>query len=98
MDKISFKKWAFHFMIWVIIINSIIYYLTANYVNKLMAGDSVIVVISRLGLVGALLLVLTLLFIILSIVKKEKRNYQFWIAAVGIFLFGGFQLLMAVFS
>lgn len=98
MNKINFKSWAFRFIVWVIIINGIVAYLTATYVNFLMAGDSTILVISRLGLVATLLLVLTLLFIILSIVKKEKRNYQFWVAAIGVLIFGGFPFLIHLFS
>lgn len=98
MDRINFKKWGFHFMIWIIIINTIVYYLTVNYVNRLMAGDSTILVIAQLGLVATFLLVLSLIFMTLSIVKKEKRNYQFWIAAIGIFIFGGLPLLMSIFS
>ncbi|GGG04562.1 hypothetical protein GCM10011344_01180 [Dokdonia pacifica] len=98
MNKINFKSWAFRFMVWVIIINIIIAYLTATYVGFFYTEDNTGQVIFRLGLVATLLLVLSILFIILSIIKKENRNYQFWVATVGIFVFGGFPLVMAVFG
>ena len=72
--------------------------MTATYFGLSLTYDNTREVIARLGLVATLLLVLTLLFIILSIIKKEKRNYQFWIAVVGVILLGGFSLLMAVFG
>lgn len=98
MDKINFKKWAFHFMIWIIIINSVVAYLTATYFNLSNSYNNTGEVITRLGILATLLLGLTLLFIILSSVKKEKRNYQFWIASIGVFIFGVLPLLMSIFS
>ena len=98
MNKINFKKWAFHFTIWVIIINGIVAYLTVTYVSLFNTYNNTGEVISRLGIIATLLLVLSLLFIILSSVKKEKRNYQFWIAVVGVLVFGGFPFLMNLFS
>ncbi|MEP0265866.1 hypothetical protein [Dokdonia sp.] len=98
MDKVNFKKWAFHFMIWIIIINIITVYLLTTSASLFNTNHNTGEVVLRLGLVATLLLVLSLLFIILSLVKKEKRNYQFWIAAIGILLFGGFPLLMSVFG
>jgi hypothetical protein len=98
MDKINFKKWAFHFMIWIMIINGIVFYLTITHVNLFNMQDNTGEVILRLGLVATLLLVLSLLFIILSLVKKEKRNYQFWIAVFGILFFGGSPFLIQLLS
>lgn len=98
MDRINFKKWAFRFTIWIIIINIVVTYLVVTYVDLFNTYDNTGEVILRLGLVATFLLVLSFLFIIISIVKKEKRNYQFWVAVIGILLFGVFSFLMNLFS
>lgn len=98
MDRINFRNWAFRFIIWLIIINGIIAYLIATHFNLPYTVDNTGEIISRLGLVATLLLVLSLLFIILSIVKKEKRNYKFWVVIVGLFVFGIAPLLLGAFS
>lgn len=77
--NINFKKWAFHFMIWVVIINLIVAYLTARYVDRTAFGiiDNTKEVLLALGIVATTLLVLSFFFIIGSLINKEQKNYQF---------------------
>ncbi|MGJ8685643.1 MAG: hypothetical protein ACSHWW_13515 [Nonlabens sp.] len=93
MNNINYKKWAFHFIIWVVIINLIKLFLLSNYANFPRIQDSIPQVASALYLLSIVLLIATLIYVIISVVKKETRNYQFWIAAIGFFLFGIFPYL-----
>jgi len=81
MDNISFKKWAFHFIIWFFLIKIILFCLRKAHI--------ILVDESRLGfqILELSLIVLCFLFIILSSVKKEKKNYQYWISILGLFIF-----------
>lgn len=88
MDRINFKKWAFHFIIWVFIINIISFYLTVNYVNISGVENNTGLTIFFFAILASILLLLGIIFIIISTIKKEKRNYQFWISVIGVVLFG----------
>ena len=89
MNSVNFKKWSFHFMIWIIIINIISFYLTIGYMNE--------EALLYFGIIATILLVLSLIFIILSSIKKEKKNYQYWISLVGIFIFGVLPIIASFF-
>ena len=97
MNDINFKKWAFHFMIWILIINIISFYLTISYTSIFNEGDNTAEVLFYFGILGTVLLLLSLIFIILSTVKKEKKNYQYWTSIVGLVIFGILPILASLF-
>ena len=97
MNNINFKKWAFHFMIWVLIINIISFYLTISYTSIFNEGDNTAEVLFYFGILGTVLLLLSLIFIIFSTIKKEKKNYQYWISIVGLVIFGILPILGSLF-
>lgn len=97
MNNINFKKWAFHFMIWVLIINIISFYLTISYTSIFNEGDNTAEVLFYFGILGTILLLLSLIFIIFSTIKKEKKNYQYWISIVGLVIFGILPILGSLF-
>ena len=76
MNNINFKKWAFHFMIWILIINIISFYLTISYTSIFNEGDNTAQVLFYFGILGTVLLLMSLIFIIFSTIKKEKKNYH----------------------
>jgi len=78
--QITYKNWAFRFTVWIIIINIAAFWMTLHYNSLLYDQSQVIKKVWLLSLLGNLLLVGIILFLILSIVKKEKRNYKFWIS------------------
>ena len=82
MNTINYKKWAFHFTIWIVIVNVVIFWVTVNYNSLVYDPQSVQQTIWKLGLLTNLLLIGTILFLVISTVKKEKKNYQYWIAMV----------------
>ncbi|PKB42645.1 hypothetical protein AX016_0813 [Cellulophaga sp. RHA19] len=96
MNRISFKKWAFHFSVWVVIINIITFYNQINY-SSLFNTYSVDRLL-YLGILSTLLLLLTIIFIVISTIKKEKRNYQFWTALSCVFVFGVLPALVLMFG
>ncbi|PHR86709.1 MAG: hypothetical protein COA80_19435 [Leeuwenhoekiella sp.] len=73
-----------------IIVNIAIYYLTSNFVND---GSSEPTNIFYLTLVAFILLLLTLIFLIVSIVKKEERDYKFWFSLGTIAVLIGLAIL-----
>jgi hypothetical protein len=93
MNKIIFKNWAFRFMIWIIIINVIVFYLTVTYVNFPGVENGTASTLFYLGLLSSILLLITIIFIVISIVIKEKRNYKFWMPIIGILILGILPLI-----
>ena len=97
MNNINFKKWAFHFMIWILIINIISFYLTISYTSIFNEGDNTAQVLFYFGILGTILLLLSLIFIIFSTIKKEQKNYQYWTSIVGLVIFGILPILASLF-
>lgn len=87
IDKINFKKWAFRFTIWVIVINVVNFYLVINF-DPLGGGNATASTFFYLGTFASALLLMSFVFLIISSIKKEGKNYQFWISAIGLILFG----------
>ncbi|TVZ08277.1 hypothetical protein JM80_0761 [Cellulophaga sp. RHA_52] len=96
MKRISFKKWAFHFSVWVIIINIITFYNEISYssVFNIYNLDRLL----YLGILSTLMLLLAIIFLVISAIKKEKRNYQFWTALSCVFVFGVLPILVLMFG
>jgi CDP-diglyceride synthetase len=88
MKKINFKKWAFRFTIWILIINIITFYMTINYVDFQSFEKNTGLNLFYFGILNGILMILSVIFVIMSSVKKEKRNYQYWISIIGIVIFG----------
>jgi hypothetical protein len=93
MNKIIFKNWAFRFMIWILIINVIIFYLTVTYVNLPGVKNGTASTLFYLGLLSSILLLFTIIFMVISIIKKERRNYKFWMPIIGILILGIIPLM-----
>lgn len=98
MGKINFKKWALHFTIWILIINIISFCLTINYVDFPNIENNTGRALFYFEIITSILLILTVIFIVMSSVKKEKRNYQYWVSITGLFLFGLLPLIASYFS
>jgi uncharacterized membrane protein YhdT len=93
MNSINFKKWAFRFTIWILILNIITFYLTINYVDFPGVKNNTGLTLFYFGILGSILLLLSIIFVIFSTIKKEKRNYQYWISIIGIAIFGILPLI-----
>ncbi len=78
--QITYKNWAFRFVIWIVIINIVTFYVTINYISPFYEQARVQKGLWLLNLLANLLLVCTILFLVMSMVRKEKKNYTFWIA------------------
>ena len=85
--KIIYKNWAFRFTIWLVLVNAIIFYFTINYVSFPGIQDNSMLRIFYLSVLAIVLLVLSLVFITISTIKKEEKNYKYWISIVCIFVF-----------
>lgn len=97
MNQINFKKWAFRFTIWILILNIIIAYLVINYVHFPGVENNTELRLSLFNMLSTILLILGVTFIISSTIKKEKKNYQYWGAIIGIFLFGLLPFIASLF-
>ncbi|MFT5077691.1 MAG: hypothetical protein ACI836_001033 [Saprospiraceae bacterium] len=97
MNKISYKKQAFRFTIWILITNLVTFfvafYLTVSYVDFPGVENNTGLTLFYLEILSSLLILLSTMFIIFSNIKKESRNYQFWTSIIGIVLFGILPLI-----
>ncbi|WP_225034659.1 hypothetical protein [Winogradskyella sp. SM1960] len=96
MNTINFKKWAFHFMIWILIINVISFYLTVSYTSLLNEFNNTGQILLYLGILATVLLFMSLIFIIISSIKKEKKNYLYWTSIIGLIFFGTLPILASL--
>lgn len=93
MNKINFKKWAFRFTIYILIMNIVAYYLTVNYVYFPGVESNIPKALIFLGILGRILLLLALVCIVASSLKNEERNYQYYVSIIGIVLLGLLPLI-----
>ncbi|WP_420573016.1 hypothetical protein [Kordia sp.] len=83
MTGINYNKWAFHFSIWIMIMYSIQLYVSMNHLYIFAYNTERITQVMRaLSVITLLLLLASLICLMLSLVNKQKMNYQFWIAAI----------------
>ncbi len=83
----NFKKWAFRFLVYLIFINIAAFYLGVNFANGFDNLDLYESKMTILSLLGTILLLAGIIFTILSVTKKEKKNYQYYISLIGYPLF-----------
>ncbi len=85
MKYINYSKWAFHFIIWIMIISVLQLYLTIDFNTFTYNQVRFLEVMQYFEIIAFMLFLLTLLFLILNTVYKKDKNYQFWIALIGAF-------------
>lgn len=89
--KTNYQKWAFRMFIYYVITNIAVAYVVINDVS-LFSINYNFFFLSILGLVCFLL---GIIFIIVSIANKEKRNYQFYVVVIG---FTIFMVILIIFA
>ncbi|WP_299157040.1 hypothetical protein [uncultured Tenacibaculum sp.] len=97
MNKINFKKWAFRFTIWLLILNTAIAYLIINHTDFPGVENNTGIRILFFSILSTILLILCITFIIISTIRKEQKNYQYWISVIGILIFGVFPFIASFF-
>ncbi|EDP95207.1 hypothetical protein U8527_13395 [Kordia algicida OT-1] len=80
MTAINYNKWAFHFSIWIVIIFIVQTYLTIDYNAFTYNVERFVQVMGYLSIISLVLFLLTFIFLLVSIIKKLPKNYQFWIS------------------
>ncbi len=93
-NKTNFRKLAFRFFIYALLINSLAFYLTINYTNFTNDVEDFKNRMVMISVVGNVIVVLGSLFTYISFKNKEERNYQFYIAFFGY----PFMLLLTIAS
>jgi uncharacterized membrane protein HdeD (DUF308 family) len=79
----NFKKWAFRFLIYIIILNIIIYYMVINFASGFDDPEKLNQNLTLTSIIGILLLLAGIVFISMSLIKKEEKNYQYYISIIG---------------
>ena len=83
MKETKYKKWAFRLLIYLIIINVSVAYLVMSFAVGFHDAERFAQKIGILSLVANLILAIGVVFTILSIRNKEKKNYQFYFSVIG---------------
>ena len=83
----NYKRWAFKFLIYLVVLNIAVAYLVVNFAEGLNHSTRFNQNILILSVVGAVIHITGVIFTILSIVKKEEKNYQYYISIVGYIFF-----------
>ena len=73
----NFKKWSFRLFVDLIFVNALIFY---HVTTSAFPQPLVILVFSILSLI---FLIVGGVCLILSIVNKEQKNYQYWVSIIG---------------
>lgn len=90
--KTNYKKWAFRFFIYIVIINIWVGYMATRPMFALSLDENGNVVESQsnipyylltAGIIATLLMLTGFVLTILSISKREKRDYQYYISIIG---------------
>ncbi|WP_299249596.1 hypothetical protein [uncultured Aquimarina sp.] len=83
--KTNYKKWSFLFLVLLIIIDISTYYYV--YLDAASGGlssvDRFIQNLNIIGMVSNLFLLIGIILFILSLIYKEKKNYQYYISIIG---------------
>lgn len=91
-SQTNFKKWSFRLFIDLLFSQALIFY---HVVTSAFPQGLVILIFSILSwlffLGGSV-------FLILSIVKKEQKNYQYWIAVLGFPLYLIFTVIFSIYK
>lgn len=78
--KSNHKKWAFKFLIYILILNISTFYMSFS-------GNYIPLAIIACGLLALVLLIVGTVLTIMSIKNKEQRNYQFYGSIIGYSIF-----------
>lgn len=83
MKETKYKKWSFRLLIYLIIINVLAAYLVINFVDGFHDIGRFEQNIGILSLMTNLILIIGIVFTVLSIKKKEQKNYQYYFSIIG---------------
>ncbi|CAL2103680.1 conserved membrane protein of unknown function [Tenacibaculum sp. 190130A14a] len=83
----NYKRWAFKFLIYLVVLNIAVAYLVINFAEGLHDSARFNQNMFIFSTIGTIILVTGVIFTILSIVKKEEKNYQYYISIVGYIFF-----------
>ncbi|AFL82046.1 hypothetical protein Aeqsu_2591 [Aequorivita sublithincola DSM 14238] len=79
----SYKKWAFRILIFVVLLNILVFYLITDFTGNMSDEGPSITLLTILGFVVNLFFIGGIVLTILSIVKKEEKDYEFILSVAG---------------
>lgn len=78
----KYKRWSFRLFIYFIILNLTSFYITVNYSNGIDDMEEFIQNLNVISIIANLILLAGIVFTVLSIAKKEKKNYQYYVSII----------------
>ncbi len=73
----NFRKWSFRLFVDLIFVNGLIFYHVTTSSFPQLLVIQIFSILSLIFLIGGCV------FLMLSIIKKEQKNYQYWVSVVG---------------
>jgi len=86
-NETNYKKWSFKFLIYLIIINIAVFYMVVNFANGFDDSEKFNSNLNIISIIGNSILLIGIILLGLSIIKKEKKNYQFYVSFFGYSIF-----------
>jgi len=80
--RAPFKKWAFKFLIYIVLLNVILVFKLWNH-SGYGSSDRIVFLFNTVGLIIDVLSLVGIVLILISIVKKENQDYKYWLNVLG---------------
>lgn len=83
----NYKRWAFKLLMYLVVLNVAVAYLVVNFAegwhDSVRFNQNMFI----FSIIGTVIHFAGVIFTILSIVKKEEKNYQYYISIIGYIFF-----------
>ncbi|WP_299107219.1 hypothetical protein [uncultured Tenacibaculum sp.] len=94
----NYKRWAFKFLIYLVILNIAVAYVVINFAEGFHEFARFSQNMLIFSVIGTAILIAGIIFTILSIVKKEEKNYQYYISIIGYIFFTVSSIMLPLFN
>ncbi len=82
LKRSTYATWSFRLLIYLIVINIASFFIVVNYDKFLTNTDEILRIGRILGIIGNVFFAVGLICTVISIVKKEKRNYLYFVSII----------------
>lgn len=78
----NYKRWSFRFLIYYFLVNAVIIYQTINFANGFDDAERFNLFLNLISIIASFILLTGSVLTILSVLKKESKNYQYYLSVI----------------